>query len=231
MCGRYTLKTSGKELAEVFQVPDCMELEPRFNVAPTNYMPIVHIDLGQRRMMRASWGLVPFWAKSPHIGSRLINARSETAHQKNAFRTAMRKRRCLVPVDGWYEWKRNGRERQPYRFHRADDKALGIAGLYEHWVDPEGGEVLDSFTILTTKPNALAAKTHDRMPVILAATDWDQWLDPTMTDMSKVTQLCLPWMHDDLVVTPVSKDVGNVRNDRPDLIDPVELEPQQGSLF
>jgi putative SOS response-associated peptidase YedK len=181
--------------------------------------------------MRAQWGLVPFWAKNRNIGSRMINARSETAYSSGAFRAAMRKRRCIVPADGWYEWKKVERDKQPYRFHRADEAPLAMAGLYEHWMSPETGEVLDSFTVLTTTPNKLAATVHDRMPVLLHPKDWEQWLDPSQHDSESLTQLLLPWGDQDLVATPVSKRVGNVRNNSKELIEAVELAPIQGTLF
>ena len=225
------MKTSGSELAAVFKLAASVELEPSYNVAPTHQMPIVHVEDGERRAMRAHWGLVPFWAKNRSIGYRMINARSETAHSSGAFRAAMRKRRCIVPVDGWYEWKKVEREKQPYRFHRSDERLIAVAGLFEHWICPDTGEVLDSFTILTTEPNAMARDIHDRMPVLLRETDWEQWLDPDTQDSRAMTQLCLPWGHDDLVVTPVSKAVGNVRNNSKELIEPVDSVPQQGTLF
>ena len=215
----------------MFEVDEVPDMEPRYNVAPTNVMPVIYVDDGARRVMRAAWGLVPSWAKSKKIGMRMINARSETACTKSAFRVAMRKRRCLVPVDGWYEWKRQGRSTQPFRFHRPDEAVMGLAGLYEHWMEPESGEVLDSFTILTTAPNAFAAETHDRMPVLLQKRDWSTWLDPAEQRANVVQQLCMPWMHDDLIATPVSRAVGNVRNDSVQLLAPVGLDPVQGDLF
>ena len=231
MCGRYTLKTSGAELASVFNLAESPALEPTYNVAPTHIMPIIHADSGRRSVMRAQWGLVPFWAKTRKIGLRMINARSETAHTSGAFRSAMRKRRCIVPADGWYEWKKMERSKQPYRFHRTDERPFAIAGLYEHWVDPEIGDVLDSFTVLTTSPNDLAAAVHDRMPVLLHERDWNRWLNPDENGTQCFEQLFLPWDEDDLVATPVSTSVGNVRNNERALIERVEIGPVQGTLF
>jgi putative SOS response-associated peptidase YedK len=161
----------------------------------------------QREFVWAQWGLVPRWAKDPKIGNSMINARSESAAEKPAFRDAFRRRRCLVAADGFYEWKKLGaKTKQPYYFHMRDGRPFGFAGLWERC-----GE-LESCTILTTTPNELCATVHDRMPVILSPNDYDRWLDPAMTDAAELQPLLDAYPAEEMLATPVSTHVNNVRN-------------------
>ncbi len=173
------------------------------------------------------WGLVPHWAKDPSIGNRLINARAESVATKAAFRDALRSRRCLVPADGFYEWSGHGAERRPYIFRRPDRAMIGIAGLYDRWTS-EGGEVVDSCTLITTEANATLAPFHDRMPVILAPGDYARWLDRGQEEPQVLMSLLAPCPADWLDSSPVSTRINNPRNDDPDCLVP---EPQTGNLF
>ena len=167
MCGRYTLKTPVEKLAEEFGFDDSsVELPPNYNVAPTQGVAAVLEEDGRRRLEVLRWGLIPPWADDPQIGSRMINARAETAPEKPSFRRAFRERRCLIPADGFYEWKRMNGGKQPYYIHMKEGRPFAFAGLWESWKEA-GGPEIRSCTILTTKPNALAGEIHDRMPVIL----------------------------------------------------------------
>jgi putative SOS response-associated peptidase YedK len=219
MCGRYTLAAPADLLADLFGVPAPEEPPPpRFNVAPTQTMPVVP-NLEPRRLVAMRWGLVPRWAKDASIGNRLINARSETAAEKPSFRDALRKRRCLVPADGFYEWSGEGKERFPLLVRRRDGTPLGMAGLWESWTSPEG-EILDTFTLLTTSPNELMVRFHDRMPVILGPESWDRWLAPTAVASEEVLPLLVPCPADWLEAVPVSRAVNSPRTDSSVCIEP-----------
>ena len=222
MCGRFTQQRSDTELAEIFEAEPLTD-DPggRYNVAPTDPASIV-VEKDERRALTAyRWGLVPFWAKDRSIGSRLINARAETLATSNAFRESFAKRRCLVPADGFYEWRRDPGRRQPFVFRRVDGAPLAFAGLWSGWRDRESGEVLRTFTIITTGPNDLMAPIHDRMPVVLPASAWDTWLDPALEDIGELQGLLVPMAGDDLEAYPVETLVNNVRNDGPALIVPL----------
>ena len=179
------------------------------------------------------WGLVPFWAKSPAIGNRMINARAEGLPEKNAFKRAYRSRRCLVPVDGFYEWKNvpGQKAKQPYFIHRKDDEPLAFAGLWEEWKGPDrdGTQSLRSATIVTTTPNETMASIHDRMPVILPPSAWDEWLDPTNADLDTLGRLLVPAPAQLLTMHPVSVDVGKIGNKGSRLADPIDLD--EATLF
>ena len=193
----------------------------------------------ERRLESMHWGLVPMWAESPSVGSRMINARAETIAAKNAFRPAFEARRCLIPADGFYEWHKVGgdpKRKQPMYIHRADGAPFAFAGLWEIWRDrndPAGGS-LHSATIITTEANEEMAPIHDRMPVILGPTSWSQWLDPDEHDLDRLRRLLVP-TGDALAMHPVSNAVNNVRNDGPELLDRVEPLPveirEQGTLL
>ena len=169
MCGRFVLMTPGRSLAKRFGLEEVPDLEPRYNIAPTQMVAMIRLDRDtlQRRLVLVKWGLIPFWAKDSSIGNRLINARAESAAEKPAFRSAFKSRRCLVPADGYYEWKkRKGGQKQPYLARNADGSPFAFAGLWERWQAPED-EIIESCTILTTDANDLTQPIHDRMPVIL----------------------------------------------------------------
>jgi putative SOS response-associated peptidase YedK len=227
MCGRYTLTvTNPEQLAQAFDlktVPDEF-LSPRYNVAPTQKMAAVVQDIeGQNQLVWMRWGLIPSWSKDASRASQMINARSETAHEKPSFRTALSRRRCLVIADGFYEWKPNADGAKTPMYIRLRDKSVfGLSGLWEKWTDPESGEIWTTCTILTTTPNAFLENIHNRMPVILPRQHYNRWLDPKITDPQEVMPLLQPYPAEAMMAYAVSKRVNNARYDGPDLIDAVE---------
>jgi len=177
-----------------------------------------------RQLALARWGLIPSWAKDTKIGNQTINARRETVAEKPAFRSAFKKRRCLVVADGFYEWEKGAKVKQPYFIHRADDRPFAFAGLWESWHGPEKdseGTPLESCTIVTTTANDLMRPLHDRMPVILHPTDYDAWIDPGLADRERLESLIVPYEGDEFVTTPDSTFVNNVRNQGPDCVVPL----------
>jgi len=217
MCGRFTLKTPTPVLIEHFGLARCPELPPRFNIAPTQDVPVVREDseTGERELSLVHWGLIPFWADDKKVGNRMINARSETAAKRPAFRAAFRRRRCLVAADGLCEWKKRGQEKQPYHIHLADERPFAFAGLWERWKEEEESEPLESCTILTTDANEMMRALHDRMPVLLAPEDYDRWLDPHLDDAEELQDLLEPYPPEEMEAHPVSKHVNNPRNEDP----------------
>ena len=217
--------TVGHDIAEHFQLSEEPELGPCYNIAPTQIVAVVRFDAenARRGLRLAKWGLIPFWAKDTSIGSRLINARAETAADKPAFRAAFKYRRCLVPADGFYEWKRLDKKRQPYFFGSADDKPLAFAGLWERWEGPDG-EVIESCTILTTDANELLQPIHDRMPVILKAEDYDLWLDPAVQQPKVLQPLLKPYPSEEMSGHPVTSKVNKAAYESPDCIKPVDVD-------
>ena len=220
MCGRFTQERPTSDLAEIFAAEDLADAPGgRFNVAPTDEAAVV-VQRDERRAIKAyRWGLIPHWADSAKIGNRMFNARAETLTTSPAFRDAFRRRRCLVPVDSFFEWRREGTVRQPFRIVRTDARPLALAGLWSGWRDPETEEVRRTFTIVTTTPNDLMRPIHNRMPVVLAEEAWDRWLDPALPDLGELQGLLMPAPDEDLEVYPVSRAVNNVRNDGPSLIE------------
>ena len=226
MCGRFTQERPTSDLAEIFEAEDLVGLPgERFNVAPTDPAVVV-VQRQERRAVTAyRWGLTPHWAASPKGGARMINARAETILQAPAFRDAFRRKRCLVPVDSFYEWRREGSIRQPFRIHRPDGRPFALAGVWDGWHDPETEEVVRSFSIVTTGPNEVTAPIHDRMPVVLTPETWDRWLDPELPDPSELVGLLIPADDDLLEAYRVSRAVNDIRNDSPGLILPLEEAP------
>lgn len=233
MCGRFTQERPTSELAEIFEAEDLIGGPGgRFNVAPTDEAAVV-VQREVRRAVKAyRWGLIPPWADDPRIGSRMFNARAETLATSRVFREAFRQRRCLVPVDSFYEWRREGRVRQPFRIVAADRRPLALAGLWAGWRDPETGEVRRTFTIVTTGPNELVRPIHDRMPVVVPPAAWDRWLDPALPDPGELQGLLVPAEAGSLEAYSVSRAVNDVRNDGPALIEPAaaELDRIHGQL-
>lgn len=208
MCGRYTLTSPIDRLIDEFGLAGADgDLHPNFNVAPTQEVAAVVAENGVRRLEMLRWGLVPSWADDPGIGARMINARSETAPEKPSFRGAFRRRRCLIPADGFYEWKREEGGKQPFYIHMGDGRPFAFAGLWESWNDGE----IRSCTILTTSANDLVGPVHERMPVILPAGDRDAWLDPE-AEREELASLLRPYPGDDLETFPVSRFVNSPRN-------------------
>ncbi len=221
MCGRFTLTASGAELRALFEIENVPNLEPRYNIAPTQPVAVVRLDREgrQREFTLMRWGLIPSWAKDVGIGNRLINARAETLLDKPAFRTAFRRRRCLIPADGFYEWQKAGRTKQPYWVGLRDRRPFAFAGLWEHWEGADGS-ALDSCTIITTAANAAVQALHDRMPVILDRRDFEAWLD-LQAPLDRVLHLLRPYPAEAMLIYPVSSLVNAPGNDRPECIVPL----------
>jgi putative SOS response-associated peptidase YedK len=226
MCGRYMLTTPVDALRQLFLFTERPNLAPRYNIAPTQEVPIVRRtrDGAGRELIMVRWGLVPYWADDPKIGNRLINARRESVARTAAFREAYQRRRCLVPADGFFEWQKEGRTRQPLLVRRKDQAPFAFAGLWERWPQPGGG-VLRSCTIITCPPNELIAPVHDRMPVILASEDYERWLDPSRADGRELLE---PYPAAELEAFPVSPRVNSPQCDDPECIAPLAV---QGSLL
>jgi putative SOS response-associated peptidase YedK len=219
VCGRFTQQLPTSELAEIFEAADLAADDGgHYNVAPTDEAAVVVQRDDQRAVVRYRWGLIPHWADSPKIASRTINARAETVGSMPAFRDSLRRRRCLVPVDGFYEWRRDGAQRQPYRIERADGRPLVLAGLWAGWRDPEADEVRRTFTIITTRANRAIEPLHDRMPVALPEAAWAAWLDTRATDLGELHGLLAAAADEDLSIYPVVPLVNSVRNDGPELL-------------
>ncbi len=224
MCGRYSLSAPGDVIAEVFALAAVPDLRPRWNIAPTQEVPVVRApQAGEgagRRLDLLRWGLVPSWARDPSIGSRMINARSETAHRKPSFREALRRRRCIVPADGFYEWQRAPGGKVPTRIQRRDGRLLALAGLWESWARGPA-EPLVTFTILTTAPSPLLRPIHDRMPVLLRPADRDLWLDSSVQDPARLAPLFVPGSDDILETFAVSRRVNSPAHDDAGCVAPV----------
>jgi putative SOS response-associated peptidase YedK len=221
MCGRFSLGATIR-VAQLFDLPNWPEVPPRYNIAPSQEVPTVirNRETAAREFWPMRWGLVPSWANDPSIGNRLINARAETAATKPAFRRPLRERRCLILADGFYEWVREGRHKQPYCIRLRDGQPFAFAGLWDRW-QPAEKKPLDTCTILTTPPNALIQPLHDRMPVMLAASAYDLWLDPAVQDVGRLQTLLAPYPADAMVAYPVSTRVNTPANDSPDLLTPL----------
>ncbi len=222
MCGRFTQQRPASELAEIFGAEPLMD-DPgeRYNVAPTDEAAVVVQREDRRAVTAYRWGLIPHWAKEAKVGSRMFNARAETITSSPAFRDAFVRKRCLVPVDSFYEWKREGTVRQPYRVVRRDGAPLALAGLWAGWRDPATETVRRTFTIITTTPNEALADLHDRMPVVIDADAWDRWLDPSPSDPGELLGLLVPNEDVELDVYAVERFVNDVRRDGPELIVPL----------
>ena len=220
MCGRFALAATGEEVAEHYQLSEVPFIVPRYNIAPTQPVAAVRFNrAGERELTFFQWGLIPSWAKDPSIGSRLINARCETAAEKPSFRSAFKRRRCLLPATGFFEWRKTDGHKQPLYIREADEGIMSLAGLWEIWQSPDGGE-LETCTILTTEPNALMAPIHDRMPVILDPLDYDMWLDDS-TPVDQLQHLMRPFDAEQLLAYPVSTAVNKPQNDTADIIAPM----------
>lgn len=214
MCGRFTLTQSAETVAEVFDLAAVPPLTPRYNIAPTQSVAAVLLapERRYRELKMLRWGLIPAWAKDAKIGARTINARSETVTEKPAFRTAFLKRRCLVIADGFYEWERRENAKQPFYFRLKNGKPFAFAGLWECW-QPADGEAILSCTILTAEANELVRPIHDRMPVILDPTDWEQWLNPEVRSPELLRPLLRPHSALEMTAYPVSTRVNSPSND------------------
>lgn len=230
MCGRFVSATPPDQIAAYFgaEASEAV-LDPSYNVAPTNDVYAVLSDGSARHLDAFHWGLVPLWAKDAKIGSKMINARAETLAAKSAFKTAFKKRRCLIPVDGFYEWRKHPTDpkgrKQPFFIHHPDGEPFALAGLWEVWRGANRDQdPLRSCTIITTSPNDAMAEIHDRMPVILPPSAWDDWLDRDNDDLHTLGRLLVPAPNQVITMHPVSTEVNNVRNDGRHLLEEVTPE-------
>ena len=218
MCGRYSLSSTKLTLKQRFELAQQSEFSPRYNLAPTQAGAVIRLaEDGSRSLKPMRWGLIPAWAKDASVGPKLINARAETLAEKPSFRQALRQRRCLVPMDGWFEWKRAGRLRRPYFIHAEDGLPFAVAGLWEQWLNPSH-ELIESYTVITVPATPSLAGIHDRMPAVLAPGVWSAWLDSGVQDPARLTPLLQPCPDEWPAFHEVSPDVGAVQNDRPDLV-------------
>jgi putative SOS response-associated peptidase YedK len=233
MCGRYRLSRRKQIIEEHFDAVSGEEdWTPRYNISPTQPVPVIrqHRREPRQELSLLRWGLIPSWAKDASGAARMINARSETAATQPAFRDALKFRRCLIPADGFYEWKKSGKLRQPYCFEVRDGELFAFAGIWEKWNDPSGG-ALETCSILTTTPNAVTAPVHDRMPVVLDPDAYDLWLDPGMKDVAAVSDLLKPYDARLMRSYPVSARINHVANDDEECSAPAPRAASQPNLF
>ena len=233
MCGRYRLSRRKQIIEEHFDAADWQDdWSPRYNIAPTQTVPVIrqHPKEPIRQISPMKWGLVPHWAKDASGAASTINARSETAATKPAFRDPVKFRRCLVPADAFYEWKRTGTAKQPFCFEVNDCELFAFAGLWDGWKNAEG-QWMRTCSILTTVPNAVTATVHDRMPVILDRESYDLWSDPGMQDVAVISELLKPYDARLMRSYPISTRINHVANDDEDCSRPVELTETQNRLF
>ncbi len=220
MCGRYTITSPPDAIRKLFAYEDRPNFPARYNIAPTQPVPVVRLENHRRRFALVRWGLIPSWVKDPKTLTLLINARGETINDKPAFRAAVRYRRCLFPVDGFYEWKRAGETKVPFYIRREGGGPMAFAGLWETWMGPNGEEI-ESAAIVTTQANRTLAPIHNRMPAIIAPECFDLWLDHERTDAETAAALIAPAAEDFLEAYEVSRAVNRAVNDAPALIEPV----------
>jgi putative SOS response-associated peptidase YedK len=232
MCGRYRLSRRKQLVEAYFDSTGEDDWSPRYNIAPTQPVPVICQNPKEpiRELALMRWGLIPSWAKDASGAARMINARAETASTKPAFRDAMKLHRCLIPADGFYEWKRDGETKQPFCFEVGDGGLFAFAGLWERWRDP-GGQWVKSCSILTTTPNSVTSAIHDRMPVILEPESYDLWLDPGMQNVAAISELLKPYDAMQMRCFPVSSRVNHVGNEDQECSRPVEFAPTQDRLF
>ncbi|MDA1017840.1 MAG: SOS response-associated peptidase [Planctomycetota bacterium] len=232
MCGRFNLRAPSHQLVEFFGLQGFDEfpaIAPRFNIAPTQPVLGIRSEGGRRVPAMLKWGLIPSWSKDPKQGARMINARGETVATKPAFRAAFKRRRCLIPVSGFYEWKKlDAKHKQPFHIGMRDGAVFACAGLWEYWEDAEGSGI-ESCTIITTSANEIMCELHDRMPVILAESDFDRWLTTAEEDARGLESLLTPFSSEHMQHYPVSTTVNNARHEVPECIEPLEAE--SGSMF
>ena len=223
MCGRYLLISPVEAMSKFFDLGGLLNLPPRYNIAPTQDAPVVRLDQqGGRELILMRWGLVPLWAKDLSMGARAINARAESVAEKPAFRDAFERRRCLVPTDGFFEWEKKGKVRQPWRIGPVEDGLMALAGIWERWRAPAGG-VVRSYAVVTTEANELVAPLHDRMPVVIPPERFSEWLDPE-TPQDDLKRLLRPYPAERMKAEPISRRLNDVRNDDAACLEPFEGE-------
>jgi len=233
MYGRYRLSRRKQLVEEYFDCgSDEPDWSPRYNIAPTQPVPVIRENPKEpaRELSLMRWGLIPSWAQDSSVAAQMINARSETAATKPALRGALKFRRCLIPADGFYEWLRTGKSKQPYCFEVNDGQLFAFAGLWDRWKDPSGNW-MKTCSILTTTPNAVTAAVHDRMPVILDPDSYDLWLDPGMQNVAAASELLKPYDARIMRCYPVSTRINSVANDGEGCSEPVELAQTPNRLF
>jgi putative SOS response-associated peptidase YedK len=227
MCGRFTLATPVEDLVKQFSITDISGVEARYNIAPSQTVAAVREekDDGGRELVWLQWGLIPFWADDPKIGYKMINARAETVDRTNAFRNAFRRRRCLVLADGFYEWRTESGQKQPYYIRMEDGRPFGFAGLWETWKDEEADRAIESCTIVTTQANDLVRPVHARMPVIVHPDNYDLWLDVEVEDMQRLKERVLrPFPPGEMTMYRVSRRVNRPDQEGRELIEPMPAE-------
>jgi putative SOS response-associated peptidase YedK len=232
MCGRYVLKSSRAQIARSFDVDpgNLAEFPPSYNVAPQTFQPVVRLnrDTGEREVVLMRWGLIPYWSKEAKIGYSTINAKAETVATSSSFRESMKRRRCLVPADAFYEWQKlDAKLKQPFAIALKSGGLYAFAGLWDRWRDPKTKEVLETFTIITTDANELVEPLHDRMPVVLEPKDYQRWLTPGDPERLPV-DLLRAYPAEKMKAWKVDSRVGNARNDEPGLLDPPSSEQPGG---
>ena len=224
MCGRYAFFSPSEAIAQLMDIEDAPEIEPRYNIAPSQYVPVVRLSReGQRSLGMLHWGLIPYWAKDKSIGYKMINARSETLTQKPAFREAFKRRRCLIPADGFYEWRTLAGKKVPFFVTMKNGQPFAMAGLWERWRESEDAEPLDSCTIITTQPNELVSELHDRMPAIVPPEHFGPWLDREVRDTEALGELIETYRSDAMRVAAASTLVNNPANEGPELLEQSDL--------
>jgi putative SOS response-associated peptidase YedK len=224
MCGRFALYTDPIALAKQFQAENLLDLQPSYNVAPSQTIPIIRNEQGHRLFALAKWGLIPSWAKDIKIGYNTINARAETVSEKPAFRSAFQRRRCLIPADGYFEWQEitGSKTKQPWYISLKNQEPMALAGLWEHWQGSDGSEI-ESCAIIVTSGNDLMQPIHDRMPVILPPGTWETWLDTANTNKQGLQTLLTQYPADDMTAWAVSTAVNSPRHNDLKCVQPVKL--------
>ena len=214
MCGRYTLTTTSQLIEALFAVENTQKLEPRYNIAPTQQVPVCRVSNdGNRELVELRWGLIPGWSREPKSSDGIINARAETVRIKPSFRGPFRNRRCLIPADGYYEWQARDGQKQPHYIRMKNGAPFAFAGLWDLWVGRDGNTSIESCAIITTDANEMLSPIHARMPVIIAQEQYGQWLDRETSDVESLQNLLQPFSVDAMDTYPVSRLVNNPRND------------------
>lgn len=221
MCGRFVQYSDPENYASRYHLEDICEAPPRWNLAPTQPLLAIRMEQGRRRLVPLRWGLIPSWSKGPDSRYSMINARAETVHEKPAYRAAFRQRRCLIPSEGFYEWRKIGSAKQPYLIRVQGDEPFCMAGLWEQWHDPAANAPLESCSIIVTAANPYIRPLHDRMPVILPEQSHAAWLDPSNSDTAALRELLALADTTRFTHHPVDKAVNNARNDHAGLIAPI----------
>ncbi len=222
MCGRFTMTLTLQEVAEIIKITEEIDMNPRYNIAPIQDVPVIvnEEQNGQKHLKMFQWGLIPYWSKDPAIGNKMINARAETIDTKTSFKHCFQRQRCLILADGFYEWKREGKSKIPYRFMLDDRRLFGFAGIWDTWKSPDG-QAINTCSIITTSPNQLMSSFHDRMPVILEQDKEETWLDPSRNDTEYLKALLVPYPTELMKAYRVSSFVNSPKYDTIECIQPI----------